>query len=542
VTDVTKNLFTRRKGTALIILFAAGALSFQLPIKAQDAAQAVSDEGIKLAPGATLLASQATIRTAEQMAADEAAGTYAVSGSAPISFRPTISDSEYAALKAMGQANSVSGARSSASPAAPLGPPTFQGVNFAGISQSTLGNPCGCFPPDTHGAVGLTQYLQIVNSAKVVWTKAGGLVSSIGLNTLMGYSATLLFDPQAYYDSRWNRFVITAEGSPEPSGAQLQFIAISTSSNAAGSFIVYAINVAGVSGGFWDYPHMGLDIDAFMITANRFNAAGTAYFGAGMFAVDKAILYNGLGFSTPVFFTPASHGTLAPPFVLDQSRNSVFLAAPPSGTSVFMWRLRDSGRAFQETFLFAGAVAVPAYSAPPNASQPGTAQVLDTLDARFVNASAQISAFIYNIHSVAFGAAALRWYRINLNTVALVSSATFFESGTDATFNASLVVDGAQRMYVSYSRTDAPAGAGPQAKATGKLVGDANLGPGILLAVGPSLTGNFDPGHGSQRWGDNSSVSLDPNTFTAAGNPMVWTTNERSLGGSWGSVISRIGY
>src|SRR5207248_11740303 len=50
---------------------------------------------------------------------------------------------------------------------------------------------------------------------------------------------------------------------------------------------------------FWDFPQLGMDQDAVLITANILN--GNTFLGADFFAVAKARLYNGLGFSVPVF-------------------------------------------------------------------------------------------------------------------------------------------------------------------------------------------------------------------------------------------------
>jgi hypothetical protein len=515
-----------------------GALGVQRTVEAQGIIQA----GSSLAPSGTTEGAAATLRTHDMMVADELAGTYA--GNTPggtLPFRPTVSDSEYAGLKAGAAANAQFSSR--AVPARrlepPLGPPTFQGISFPGSNQNDPPNPCGCFPPDTHGAVGDFEYVQIINSEINVFDKgSGALLSALSLGSFFGTNI-FAFDPRALYDSYWNRWVVTADLA-SGSNPNLMVAAVSTTHDAAGSWNITFIGV-GTGGAFWDYPDVGMDIDAIMFTGNRFNPG---FVGGTLFAVDKAFLYNGLGWSTPTYFTPSAQGTLAPPVVLDTNRVSDLVAAPPSGSTVFLYSLRDSGRMFFNTFAFVGNVAVPAYTAPPNATQPGTNQVLDTLDARFQNASGQIGGFLYQVHSVAAGPSALQWYRININSATLNSSNVYFTTGSDALFNPSVAIDFAENMYVSFSRTDAPAGVNAEVDATGKTLADLNLGVPFVnfFSSAVPLTGNFDPNFNAQRWGDYSSTSVDLFSFTPAGNNIVYVTNELSLGSRWGTWIGTIGY
>ena len=52
--------------------------------------------------------------------------------------------------------------------------------NFEGIN-----NLCGCYPPDTNGAVGQNHYVQVVNASFAAWTKTGTqVVPPTTINTL----------------------------------------------------------------------------------------------------------------------------------------------------------------------------------------------------------------------------------------------------------------------------------------------------------------------------------------------------------------------
>jgi hypothetical protein len=95
---------------------------------------------------------------------------------------------------------------------------SFDGIAFPGVS-------CGCAPPDTNGAVGLTQYVQMVNEGYQVFDKATGN-SVLGPNSIVslwsGFGGTCetggLGDPVVLYDQLADRWVITqfasATGGP----------------------------------------------------------------------------------------------------------------------------------------------------------------------------------------------------------------------------------------------------------------------------------------------------------------------------------------
>jgi hypothetical protein len=426
----------------------------------------------------------------------------------------------------------VLGPRTGAQTPSQLGPPGLQGINVAGVNQTVA---CACIPPDTHGAVGNTQYVQIVNSRIIVYDKVTFAQQlNVSLNAFLGWATNLPFDPRVIYDANWDRWIVTAEGDNVNASFQPHFLAVSTGPNAAGSYFIYTIDVDFFNNmNFWDYPQLGQDIDAIHITANIFPAAG-GFAGADMFAVSKALIFNGLGFSVPVYTGLA--GSLAPPIVRDDNRSSFFISAPVGGAALPLYKLRDSGRGPYQTFSFLGNVAVTAFAVPPNASQPGTGVLLDTLDARFVNASSQQANFLWNIHSVAVGGpAGLRWYRVNTTSLGVNQTGTHVTSGTSADFNASISTDNAERAYVSFSSTDAPNGIQAQARFTGKLLADAALGASTNLFTSPTFSSN-------SRWGDYSSVSVDP-ISVGPGGPFVYVTNETIQTNTiWASRIARIGY
>jgi hypothetical protein len=446
-------------------------------------------------------------------------------------FLPTMPADEYQELKAKLQAQGQVADKhveAEAEVEASLGAPiVLVGPNFAGATDVD-----GLIPPDTHGAVGLDHFVEVTNSHIDIFVRANpSQRTSISLAAFFGYTTRVLFDPRAVYDSVWNRWIVTADAFQESSTRQLFFVAISTSSNPLGSYFIYPLNVNFNAGDFWDYPQLGFDQDSIIITANVFTSSG-GFRGADMFAVAKARLYNGLGFSVPVF--TGLRATLAPPIVLDQNARTYLIAA--SGGSVLsLYTLTNSSRPNAIQLTGPVDVPVPAYSAPPDAPQPGTTAKLDTSDGRFVNASTQTGDFLWQVHTVNLkGYAAPKFYQINTTTNSLVQSAFFFGTSTSFDFNASIAANSANDIYVTWTLTDPPNGTNAQVRFSGSDHNNGtaySLSPGIAAYTSPTF---FTGG----RWGDYSAVTVDPRNARRA-----WLVNEDILSNhDWGSRIVGIGF
>ena len=140
------------------------------------------------APGSTLVTlDRPQLRTPEQAAAMEATRPDPnPSRVASKPFLPTMDFNEYAAQKAAAAAMAAAGGEAVETPVEPGAPPTAGTVNFQGLTKSLSG---GLFPPDTDGAVGHTQYAQIVNSRFRVYNKVpiGGALTVLRDQSLAAF-------------------------------------------------------------------------------------------------------------------------------------------------------------------------------------------------------------------------------------------------------------------------------------------------------------------------------------------------------------------
>lgn len=186
-------------------------------------------------------------RSFEQMLIDDALNPVTSGTPQMAPFRSTMGDSEYQQAKQT--ANQAAGlpARSEASMPSSLVPATLKDVNCTGLTQS------GWVPPDTHGAMGHSHYVQVVNSAIRMYDRAGitgdvniacgPAVKSVSLNAFVGYTTKPLFDPRVVYDPQWKRWIVTAPAFPESSTIMRHFVAVSKTSDPTLGWWIYNLNM-----------------------------------------------------------------------------------------------------------------------------------------------------------------------------------------------------------------------------------------------------------------------------------------------------------
>lgn len=162
-------------------------------------------------------------------------------------------------------------------------------------------------PPDTNGDVGTTYYVQTINLIMAVYRKSDGvrIFGPTPVNSLWaGFGGICQTnndgDPTVLYDDaadRWviSQFAIGADGH--------QCVAVSTTSDPTGSYYRYDFVVS--PGKFNDYPKMGIWSDGYYITANQF---ASSFEGAIAVAFERDRMLSGLS-AQMVKFGPLPCGT-----------------------------------------------------------------------------------------------------------------------------------------------------------------------------------------------------------------------------------------
>jgi len=199
-------------------------------------------------------------------------------------------------------------------------------------------------PPDTNGAVGASQYVQMVNVTIAVYGKRDGAlqlgpapIHSLwnGFGGLCENGGTSPFfkdggDPIVLYDHLADRWLVTQLQFDETFTQTAQCVAISTSSDATGYYNRYQFDF-GVN--FPDYPKYGIWPDGYYNSINVF--PGKSFAGAQACAFDRAAMLAGAEASAICFQQPPSVASLLPAD-LDGS------TPPPAGAPNYYVGLADA--------------------------------------------------------------------------------------------------------------------------------------------------------------------------------------------------------
>jgi hypothetical protein len=349
-------------------------------------------------------------------------------------------------------------------------------------------------------------------------------------------TSEFIFDPRVVYDRDWQRWILVASRASTSSNDTVRrfFLAVSTTSDATGQYHIYWVGFGGgpfTNGDWWDFPQLGIDQDAVLVTGNIFHGPPNgptppAFKFAALMPIAKARVYNGLGFGVPVFTGLVA--TLAPPIVRDQNAPTFLIAAPSNSNALRKYTLRDSSRVPGVALFGPVNIPVPAYSVPPGAHQPGTTALLDTADDRFVNASTQIGNDLWQVHTIALGSfPAPKFYRVNTATNTVTASGFFFASPTSDDWNASIAANDLDQAIATWSSTDRLINAQVR-------VASGPSGAGTVLFTSPTF---YHPtSDNPERWGDYSAVTIDPVLQNHA-----WIVNEKiNSQFIWGSRFGHV--
>jgi hypothetical protein len=427
----------------------------------------------------------------------------------------------------------------------PLAPVATIGQNFDGLGKGIPGFIVVSAPPDAHGAVGSTQYVQIVNgSAFAVYNKATGAL-------VMGPAATNSLwagfggkcensndgDPIVNFDAIAQRWVITQFAITPRAAPFFECVAVSQTADATGGYFRYAFQY----NEFPDYPKFAVHPDAYYFTFNMFNPAGSAFIGARACAYDRARMLQGLAATQQCFSLPAgSDYSLLPS---DPDGSSPVAAGSPN----YMVSLRrDNNTAlslykFRANFVnpaltsFTGPTLIPVAPYTQLCSgdgicvpQPSTTTQLDALGDRMMSRLSYRrypdgrESLVTN-HSISTG---LRWYEIRnpgAATPVLFQQGTYAPSA-DTRWMGAMAQDKNGNFLVGYSASSnfLQPSLRVAARAATDAVGTLGVENTIITGTGVQTT-FFDGVKDAplSRWGDYSSMTVDP-----VDNCTFWFTGE----------------
>lgn len=441
-------------------------------------------------------------------------------------------------------------------------------ISFDGLSgkdnAAIFGGPSS--PSDANGDVGIDHYVQMVNTLYQVFDKKTGLALTepTRLSSLFaaagktGPCAKLdQGDPVVLYDALANRWLLsqfsyTSNGKPP----YHECVAISQTGDPTGGYYVYDFIIPHKK--FGDYPKFGVWPDGYYMTAVQFS--GDTFSGMAVFAFDRSRMLQGLPaaanyhnlarLSTLGILLPADVDGPAPPlgtpnYVVGFDTN-FNTGLPTTKLRVFEVKadFTDSGTgSIKERTPLTVAAFNPSVCRNANFTciiqPPGLNGVNQKLDALFDrpmyrlqyryfdpacpmdNTASACATLVFNhtVRGSAASQAAIRWYiaKHNIATDKLsIAQQGSFAPDTHSRWMGSAALNKQGDLALGYSISSTSLY--PSIGYAGRLVSDA---ANTLTLDGMLKTGGGTQTGDSERWGDYSSMSVDPEDDCT-----FWYTNQ----------------
>jgi hypothetical protein len=447
------------------------------------------------------------------------------------------------------------------SAAAPARAEFIIGVNVAGtnITQEPPlnGSRFEFIPPDTDGAIGPNNFVELVNGAFAVYDKATGALAAprvsmttfwqdagiTGLSNNPGTPGAVgTTDPRILYDAdsgRW--FAVAIDQPPSGSGANRILVAVSHSSDPTAGFQGFAIqsNSTGLSA---DMPSIGIDRNGLYVATRNIDQA-TNNSTEGVLVLPKSDLLlptptvanrtlienvpvNSLGLTVQAVVDLNGTGL---PHPLLASFNDSNLKLSSIGGSITAPTLNTSD----------GLIALPSGSNVNtlNARQPNGDNTIDSssFGARITSTVIEQGGYLWGVNTITTGDhESLRWYRIDAATGRLAESGLISDPDHDYYYG-SIAVNPRGDVVIGYTRSG-PTEFASAFASIGSFDGSTTtFGDPTLLKAGVA---NYDLTFGGarNRWGDYSTTTIDPDDPSR-----FWTIQEwASATNVWSTEITEI--
>jgi hypothetical protein len=420
-------------------------------------------------------------------------------------------------------------------------------------------DPECCTPSDSTGAIGPTRYVELINTKYAIYDRTSDDPLSKGdLSRLIGVPrSNFTTDPQIIWDATTGRFYYVVLSSVSATDNRLAFGFSKTADpTSPADFCKYTLTYGST---IPDYPKLGDTEGLLLIGVNAFlqvNEERERYFGSDLVSITKPPA--GTTCPAPGEFTVDARQRLrgadgeraftpVPANQIDtRATGHVVATTPrflPEPNLLSLYSVGENADGTMNLSAAAG-VSVPSYVPfPADAPQPGTRNVLDTLDSRITQA---VEAFdpspgtmaLWTQHTVFGGSGAeVRWYEIDPTSPSprVLQRGRLSSSRGTYFFNAAISPDrkfdgttGAygNAMVMGYNTSSEEQR--PDIRMVSKVGSSGPVSEQDIVKRSPAIMNDFICRRlGFQcRWGDYSAATPDPAAPGGARTGQVWLTNQ----------------
>lgn len=400
--------------------------------------------------------------------------------------------------------------------------------------QGFLGyiDPLQSIPPDSHGAVGLSNVVTATNDFIIVHAKNGGAVlSKVTFATF--FNTAGMSDPYMQFDPYLNRYWVSGISTENTNKV---FIAVSQTSDPAGSWFRYNFTPTSTDGALLlDHPYLGLDNKLLVVTGRKFPGAAS-FTGPILFCFDKASLAAGnpidFGTNAQTIEKTTADGDVPCPVTalgLATPATEFYIVQNWSGSSSAIRLSTITGDIPTLTWNTNSAVFPSGGSAWAGGGLGNLAPQLDETRKIAVNdariSSAQlVNGKIWCAHHIGLPAAtpdhtAVQWWQLSVGGAVLQRGRIDDATGQISRYYPTIAVNPAENVIIGYT-VSSPTTRINAAYSTRTSSTAVNATDDEYIYKGGISTYWKDYGSGRARWGDYSHSVVDPVT----GN--LWTIQQ----------------
>lgn len=420
----------------------------------------------------------------------------------------------------------------------------FGGLNRPGLSATNA------TPSDSTGAAGPNYYVEIVNQVVGVYSKSSlALISSASLDTLTsGAAGSNYCDPQIQWDQQWQRWIFAALYCQSVSVGNRLAVGWSKTSDPTDIVNGWCRFTIGTGSILEDYPKLGHDDNHLVIGTNGFDASvnrlNPPFATAHIYAAGKP---SSPGSCPSPTFTELTNATSLNP-LLTLAGNPAFTPVPVNttdssavdyvvaadqnevsgaGSQLMLWQV--GGSAGSPVLAAEGDLTVSSFGVPPNVPQPGTSNVLDTMDGRLTQAVGHVdpavgAEAVWTQHTIAGGSGSVvHWYELVPTAASPVRQQGTVSDSANFDFNGAIspATNGTSAaIFYNVGSSSQMVDIRGRSRTANTVLG--SLGSEYTLGSSSDSDTDFSclsPNGPPCRWGDYAGASPDPSNID-----LIWGT------------------